>query len=222
MKLLASGRDSDIYAYAEGLVLRRYRDGRSAEGEATTIRAVAALGYPVPAVRTAVGPDIVMERLDGPTLAEAMLGDLGPANGGAVLAGLHDRLHGLAWGGARAHESLLHLDLHPLNVIMRGSQPVVIDWANARVGPPGLDVALTALILAQVVVTDDMLAIEGVEHDRLRRAMTDLLQAFARRVSAPYADHLAAAEAFRRRDRNQSPPELDALTHARELAASLT
>ena len=49
MELIASGRDSDVFAYADGLVLRRYRDGRSAEGEAATLRAVADLGYPVPA-----------------------------------------------------------------------------------------------------------------------------------------------------------------------------
>ena len=67
MELVASGRDSDVYAYADGLVLRRYRDGRSAEGEAATLRAVAALGYPVPVVHDATGPDIVMERVDGPT-----------------------------------------------------------------------------------------------------------------------------------------------------------
>jgi tRNA A-37 threonylcarbamoyl transferase component Bud32 len=72
MELIASGRDSDVYAYADGLVLRRYRDGRSAEGEAATLRAVAELGYPVPVVHEASGPDIVMERVDGPTLTEAL------------------------------------------------------------------------------------------------------------------------------------------------------
>ena len=65
MDLLAAGRDSDVYLYADGLVLRRYRDGRSAEGEAAVLRAVAELGYPVPAVLEAAGPDIVMELVDG-------------------------------------------------------------------------------------------------------------------------------------------------------------
>ena len=31
--------------------------------------------------------------------------------------------------------------------------PVVIDWTNARPGPPGLDVAMSALILAGVALT---------------------------------------------------------------------
>lgn len=222
MQLLVSGRDADIYAYGDGLVLRRYRDGRSAEGEAATMRAVALRGYPMPAVHAVAGPDIVMEHVKGPTLAEAMLGGVSPASAGSMLADLHDRLHALDWLGPSVGESLLHLDLHPLNVIMRGSDPVVIDWANARAGPAGLDVALTALILAQVAVTDGTLAGVGVADDRLRMAMTEALQAFGRRVSTHYVDQLPAADAFRREDPNQSAAELQTLARAHELAASTT
>ena len=54
-----------------------------------------------------------------------------------TLADLHERLHQvpppaempeLAGGGA----ALLHLDLHPMNVILSPTGPVVIDWPNAR------------------------------------------------------------------------------------------
>ncbi|EWT02462.1 serine/threonine protein kinase [Intrasporangium oryzae NRRL B-24470] len=218
MKLLASGRDSDVFDHGDGLVLRRYRDGRSAEAEAATIRAVAALGYPVPAVHSAAGPDIVMERVDGTTLVEAMAGGLQPEQVGAVLAGLHDRLHALDWPGAEPGESILHLDLHPLNVIVRGTDPVVIDWSNARPGHAGLDVAMTALILAQVVVTDGMLASVGVGDDGLRAAVRAVLETFAGRVGTPYSDHLANAEALRRHDPNQSAEELRALSRAVGLA----
>jgi aminoglycoside phosphotransferase (APT) family kinase protein len=155
VQLIASGRDSDVFGYADGLVLRRYRDGRSAEGEAATLRAVADLGYPVPVVHEATGPDIVMERVDGPTLAEALVAGLAPDEGGALLADLHDRLHALAWPGAAPGEALLHLDLHPLNVILRGSDPVVIDWSNARPGPAALDVAMTALPAAEALRRQD-------------------------------------------------------------------
>ena len=220
MDLLAAGRDSDVFAYADGLVLRRYRDGRSAAGEVAVIREVAALGYPVPAVHEAAGPDIVMERVDGPTLAEALVAGMPPDEAGALLAGLHDRLHALAWPGAAPGEALLHLDLHPLNVILRGADPVVIDWSNARPGPPGLDVAMTAVILAQVVVTDGMLEAVGID-ETARPALTRLLEAFADRVGTPYVDRLAAAEALRRQDPYQSPAELAALTRAVELAASV-
>jgi aminoglycoside phosphotransferase (APT) family kinase protein len=218
--LLAAGRDSDVYVYADGLVLRRYRDGRSAEGEAAVLRAVAELGYPVPAVLEAAGPDIVMELVDGPTLAEALVAGLPPDASGALLAGLHDRLHALAWPEAAPGEALLHLDLHPLNVILRGPDPVVIDWSNARAGPAGLDVAMTAVILAQVVVTDGMLEAVGID-ESARPALTRLLEVFADRVGTPYADQLAAAEALRRQDPYQSGAELAALSRAVELAASV-
>jgi aminoglycoside phosphotransferase (APT) family kinase protein len=220
MELIASGRDSDVFAYADGLVLRRYRDGRSAEGEAATLRAVAALGYPVPLVHDATGPDIVMERVDGPTLAESLVAGLSPDEGGELLADLHDRLHALAWPGVAPGEALLHLDLHPLNVILRGSDPVVIDWSNARPGPAALDVAMTAVILAQVVVTDGMLEAVGVD-ESARLALAGLLAVFAAEVGTPYAGALPAAEALRRRDPYQSGAELAALSRAVDLAASL-
>ena len=220
MELIASGRDSDVFAYADGLVLRRYRDGRSAEEEAATLRAVFDLGYPVPVVHDASGPDIVMERVDGPTLAESLLAGRSPDEGGALLAGLHDRLHALAWPGAAAGEALLHLDLHPLNVILRGPDPVVIDWSNSRPGPAALDVAMTAVILAQVVVTDGMLEAVGVDASA-RPALARLLAVFAAEVGTPYAAALPAAEALRRQDPYQSGPELAALSRAVDLAASL-
>ena len=48
--LIASGRDADIYAYGEGLVLRRSRAGRSMETEARLMAYARDHGYPVPAV----------------------------------------------------------------------------------------------------------------------------------------------------------------------------
>ncbi|GAB3168282.1 hypothetical protein GCM10027059_30630 [Myceligenerans halotolerans] len=35
MELLAGGRDADVFAFDDGLVLRRYRDGRSAAAESS-------------------------------------------------------------------------------------------------------------------------------------------------------------------------------------------
>ena len=217
MKLLASGSDADVYAYGEGQILRRYRDGRSAEDEADTIRAVAALGYPVPIVRASAGPDIIMQRIDGLTLAEAVQGGLRPAWAGGALADLHDQLHGLEWPSTTPDESLLHMDLHPQNVIMSGSHLFVVDWTNARPGPPGLDVALTALILAQVVVSDGMLAAAGFGEE-MRERLAVMLGAFAAKVGTPYVDLLPEAETFRRQDRYQLPAELRALPKAVDLA----
>jgi aminoglycoside phosphotransferase (APT) family kinase protein len=161
-----------------------------------------------------------MERVDGPTLAESLVAGLSPDDGGAMLADLHDRLHALAWPGAAPGEALLHLDLHPLNVILRGSDPVVIDWSNAGPGPAALDVAMTAVILAQVVVTDGMLEAVGVDASA-RPALARLLAVFAAEVGTPYAAALPAAEALRRQDPYQSGAELAALSRAVDLAASL-
>jgi hypothetical protein len=43
---------------------------------------------------------------------------------------------------------LLHLDYHPLNVLVAGGQiSAILDWANARAGDPRADLARTASIL---------------------------------------------------------------------------
>jgi aminoglycoside phosphotransferase (APT) family kinase protein len=43
---------------------------------------------------------------------------------------------------------MVHLDLHPLNVMGTSAGLVVIDWANARRGDPAVDVANTWSLLA--------------------------------------------------------------------------
>jgi hypothetical protein len=100
------------------------------------------------------GPDIVMEKVDGPT----MLADLARrpwrlASHAALLARLHGQVHAvpaLDWLRAPfgAGETLLHLDLHPENVLMSARGPVVIDWEGAGRGPAEGDVALCWLVVA--------------------------------------------------------------------------
>jgi hypothetical protein len=55
--VLASGRDADVYLLADGRVLRRCRGG-DVTAEAELMRYVASLGYPVPPVHRAAGPDL--------------------------------------------------------------------------------------------------------------------------------------------------------------------
>jgi len=82
LKKIAEGREAEIFEYAEGRVLRLYRDGRSLEDakvQATVLRDAAALGVRVPAVHgveTVEGrAGIVMERIEGHDLFELIAGE---------------------------------------------------------------------------------------------------------------------------------------------------
>jgi hypothetical protein len=155
--LIASGRDADIFEFGRGAVLRRSRRGHSMAGEAKTMEFARSHGYPVPEVFDIQddGRDLILQRVDGPNLVEAAaarpwrLGRMG-----RQLAELHLSLHELPapeWVrpvGFGRGDRLLHLDLHPLNVLLGADGPMVIDWANAACGDPSIDVALTWVLLA--------------------------------------------------------------------------
>lgn len=168
--VLASGAFADVYAIDDARVLRRYRSGRDAGGEVELLNHVVAHGYPAPRVIEAHGPDLVMERLHGPTMLQSLVAGMMTLREGAeILADLHRRLHtipapagwtttGVAddWAHATGGPVIAHLDLHPGNVILSDAHgPSVVDWANARTATAELDVALTAVILAEVAVDDD-------------------------------------------------------------------
>jgi aminoglycoside phosphotransferase (APT) family kinase protein len=190
---LASGRDADVFALDDGRVLRRYRDGGDVAAEAAVMAHVAGLGFPVPTVYQAQGPDLVMERLDGPTMLSAFLaGEIDVGQAASCLADLHHRLHALPpRSGSGGEVRVLHLDLHPDNVVLTSRGPVVIDWRNAAEGPPALDVALSAVILAQVAAEE--------AHPLAPHAAT-LLEAFIARVDDDPRTALDRAVALRRRD----------------------
>ncbi|MFJ2514857.1 phosphotransferase [Streptomyces griseoviridis] len=155
MELIARGRDADVYALDGARVLRRYRHGGPTAREARLMTDLAARGYPVPTVYEVSGADLVLERLDGPTMLDVLAAQ--PWRGrslGRTLGGLLDRLHALpapAWlpgrFGTGGDDRVLHLDLHPGNVVLTGRGPVVIDWRDARAGDPAADVAMTLVII---------------------------------------------------------------------------
>ncbi|MEV4275204.1 phosphotransferase family protein [Actinoplanes xinjiangensis] len=96
MDLLGSGREADVYAIDERRVLRRYRRGDDVTAEAEIMTYLAGHGYPVPQVYAATGADMILERLDGPTMTDAFTaGKLGVDDGAAILVDLHERLHRL-------------------------------------------------------------------------------------------------------------------------------
>ncbi len=153
--LIAKGRAADVYEYGEGRVLRRYRTDYDCAYEAKVMRHVHEHSYPIPEVYEAEGRDIVMERLDGQT----MLADFSRRpwllyKHGATLARLLKQLHEIPapdWLNpkhAGEGTTLVHLDLHPDNVMLTPNGPVVIDWSNAGCGVPEAEVADLWLIMS--------------------------------------------------------------------------
>ncbi|MFI1001232.1 phosphotransferase [Streptomyces galbus] len=207
--LLGSGRTADVYALDDGWVLRRDRRGYGdAAAEGAVMAHLRRHGYPVPAVRpSASRTDLVMERLDGPTMLHACAaGTLGPEEAGHTLAGLLRALHAVP-GREGPGTRVLHLDLHPDNVVLTADGPRVIDWTNAEEGDPALDWSTSAVILAQVAVSAHPLAAPA-------RPMLDALLAGPSSLT-----ETALAEALRRRAANptMSAEEVELLGAAGEL-----
>jgi aminoglycoside phosphotransferase (APT) family kinase protein len=209
-RLLASGRDADIFEHSPGRVLRKTRDGRSIEHEHLVMAHVRSFGFPAPEVFefTDGGSGMVMERLDGPTMLDALARRPWRLNRyAAVLARLHHQLHLIpAPPGLRQSphggDRVLHLDLHPLNVLMTTRGPVVIDWTNAAAGNPDHDVAVSWIILGAADVPSGPMA-------RLLRAARGLfLSSFLKWFDRDaVADALPLALEFRVNDANLADHE---------------
>jgi aminoglycoside phosphotransferase (APT) family kinase protein len=214
--LLASGRDSEIFDYGPGLVLRRSRQRRSLEKEAKVMRYVSEHGYPAPRVGelSADGADLVMERIEGPTMLAVMMRRPWTVRRHAgTLAALHRRLHRLRapeWLGSFGRggdDRLLHLDLHPLNVILSPRGPVLIDWTNASRGAAAADVALTWLLMASAEIPGSRL--QGALGGVLRRMFVRSFLAHFDRGEARAA--LPAVVEWKCRDRNMRPSEIETM-----------
>jgi aminoglycoside phosphotransferase (APT) family kinase protein len=143
----------EVFDLDDGRVLRRFKAGGDPAREALVMRHALSAGYPVPRVLDVTTDSLVLERIEGPTMLNVVLRQRWTLRRHAwLLAGLHEQLHrihapeGLASAGPG--ERLIHLDLHPENVILSPDGPVVIDWTNARRGESALDVAMTWVILA--------------------------------------------------------------------------
>ena len=221
---LASGRDADIFECGPDLVLRRSRNGRSMAREARVMDYLATQGYPVPAVHHVSddGTDLVMERIYGPTMVD-YLGKRPWAirRQGRMLGELHRRLHAipppdfLGPAGFGRGESLVHMDLHPLNVLIGADGPVVIDWTNAGRGDPVVDVALAQLLIASAAIPGGRL-----ERAVLGWGRSQLLQAFLSGMDrAGLSAGILEVAGWKATDANLSPEEIEAMWKvAREFA----
>ncbi|SED29016.1 Phosphotransferase enzyme family protein [Streptomyces sp. 2131.1] len=218
-RLLGSGRNADVYELDEAWVLRRYRDGMDATRELPVMSYLSASGYPVPRLGPqppSAGPgDLVLQRLHGPTMLESLMsGAVGAEEGAALLTGLLADLHTVpARLSPDPDDRILHLDLHPDNVVLTLDGPMVIDWSNTEEGPPALDRAMSALILAQVAVDTAHPAADGA-----RQLVTALLPRLAADDGIP-AHHLADAAARRTLNPTMSPAEKALIGEAAALVA---
>lgn len=220
-QLLGTGRSADVYAIDEAWVLRRYRDSSDATPELAVMSYLSACGYPVPRLgpspATATPSDLVLQRLTGPTMLESLLsGALAEDEAGAILAGLLTDLHTIpARVSQDPEDRILHLDLHPDNVMLTPDGPVVIDWRTTAEGPPALDRAMSSLILAQVAVDPASPLAAGA-----RSLLKALLQHLADQGGV-FAPHLAQAKRRRATDSNLSPDELALIDEAADLISEL-
>jgi aminoglycoside phosphotransferase (APT) family kinase protein len=151
VKLIAEGRASEIFDLGDGRVLRRFKRGGNPEREALVMRHALERGFAVPRVLEVKADALVLERIEGPTMLQELLRSPTSVHEHAsLLAQLHERLHDIeAPAGLEAvvpGTRLVHLDLHPENVILSPSGPVVVDWTNAGRGDPAFDVAVTWVI----------------------------------------------------------------------------
>jgi hypothetical protein len=176
---------------------------------------VAGHGYPAPEVYEVSedGRDMVMERIAGPT----MLDDLGRRpwlmqRHAHMLADLHTELGRIPapdWlrPGPVPGDRVVHLDLHPGNVLLTADGPVVIDWTNASSGTAGSDVAATWLVSACGEIPGPRW--KALLVGAFRRL---LVGTFIRRAGRDAAAHdLAAITEWKCRDANMRPSEIDAM-----------
>jgi Ser/Thr protein kinase RdoA (MazF antagonist) len=216
--LVGAGRSADVYAIGADRVLRRYRTPFDVQAEAAMMRHLDQAGFPVPKVYDADGQDLVMERLDG----RDMLVDLGrrpwlARRHARTLAEMHNRLHQIAappgWPEALGPGGkVLHLDLHPGNIMLTSRGPVVIDWSNTRSGPAGADVAMAYLIMASSEV-DDLPVLIRPAVSSVRAAV---IRHFLLGARDDPASHIVAVARLRMADRNVRPSERDWLLRKAE------
>jgi aminoglycoside phosphotransferase (APT) family kinase protein len=224
--LLAAGRSADVYLLGTDRVVRRYREPYAADfdarREAEVMNYARERGFPVPQVYDADRADIVMTRVAGLSMLASVARRPWTVRSQArTLASLHGQLHAIAgpsWlpapfgdGGA-----LLHLDLHPDNVLITSQGVMVIDWQNAARGPVGADLAKTWIILATASVpgrTAKVAILKAARHLFLR-AFLGNIDAQAARSFLPLV-----AEAWTANPRTSDPERAAASRLVRTSAA---
>jgi len=210
---IGTGRTGEVFEYGRHYVLRRRFDGGDLTQEVRLMHWLVEHGYPAPEPVEHDDPTaLVTERIDGPS----MLADLAAkpwklSAHAKTLASLHHLLDDIPAPPWLRHlgsgDALLHLDLHPDNVLIGPRGPVVIDWTNAAVGHRDLDRALTWVLLKTGEV-DGNAAMKTLV-TTLRERFASIFETAA--GAAAIAGHATTAAELRLLDDNVRPAEKDAI-----------
>jgi len=111
-------------------------------------------GVPVPEVFDVAGTtDLILEAVIGPTMLEDLTRrPWRVVDHSRTLARLHNLVHAvdaLEWLRAPfgPGNRLLHVDLHPENVMLTKRGPQIIDWEGAAQGPAEADIAMCWVLM---------------------------------------------------------------------------
>ena len=107
-------------------------------------------------------------------------------------------------------DRVLHMDLHPGNVMLTADGPVVIDWSNVAAGPPGADVAMATLIMR----TSEVDSLPPPVRLAAGLVRSVLVRRFEAAVGSDPAPYLAEIARIRLRDPNVRPAEADRIRRA--------
>jgi len=181
-RLLGGGKEAEVFEY-NGRVAKLYRrhaPKRSPFREASILTFVESLGLPAPAAYGVLEIEgrwaVIMDRIDGPLLAETMRHDPAAI---AAMAALQMRVHAqpapplanlkakLAANIARATvldealranllerlaalpdgDRLCHGDFHPGNIVGPVGRETILDWLDASRGDPAADVCRSYVLI---------------------------------------------------------------------------
>ncbi len=81
--------------------------------------------------------------------------------------------------------ALCHFDLHPNNVILTGSGPVIVDWFDAGAGDPAADVVRSSVLMQPGTALGHL---TEVDETFLARVHDEYLERVRTRISVPESD----------------------------------
>lgn len=214
--LLAQGGHAKIYLIGEHFVVRRLKEFQGHYPNADLIAYLNEKNFPTAMLHEVRNDMLVMERLHGPTLLQELLAqEISLAEGVRIIAQFHNKLRALttpdfelSQGAAKPDHAVLHMDIHPGTIVITQAGPRLVDWEDARFGPPQLDIASTALIFA-------MLASSPGE---LQAGSASMFRKFSRQVGSEFVPFLEEAALIRATQLQDSTEEKELIAPGLEWA----